>query len=84
MDFMKECAYSIVEGDYINQLKKQERYSNKDRFLDSQYFFPTNWASNKNYDLKIEFLKKAMEKDISLIELDGISVFDEGFTEILK
>lgn len=73
----EQINYQLYKMIYINLMLKKEEYKDYDDFK-CHLLFPNNWISSQNYSKKIEYLKKAIEANACLNELDGISEFEEG------
>ena len=66
----------IITAIYIEKMKKNERYANYSEYDCFTKLFPMNWNSADS-SLKKSFLKKALEKNTCLRELEDIGdLFD--------
>ncbi len=68
----KYIATMIVESNYFNQMKKKKEYQKLDDPILFALLFPLGWSQLNDYDIKLKWLKKAIDLNIPLTELDGI------------
>ncbi|MDD3821530.1 MAG: hypothetical protein ACOXZW_01685 [Bacilli bacterium] len=77
-DKILKFVCSLVENKYIEEMKKEKNLGELDELQLRIRLFPFGWFESSNDTKKIEFLQRAISTKTNLLDLEGISVFDEG------
>ena len=70
--------YNMFELGYIKQMKNKKEYKNMSDAIIYANLFPNGWFKSNDIGKKLEYLFMAMDEDKPLVELEGISYFNEG------